>query len=127
MRIEPRIGPMHGVHPAPKATPHEHRAEIAKRFVREIDTLVLSQQAEVEDAEQVEAEDDDERTTEPGDPDAGDEEHAPEYTCGSAERDEYEGEAEDEEERMNERRAPRCAHFFETQSGDKCDVARNER
>ena len=34
--MAPRIGPMHGVHPAPNAIPHEDRAEVAERLVRDV-------------------------------------------------------------------------------------------
>ena len=79
---------MHGVQPAPKA--NEYGAEVTERLVREMDAPVLGEDAYVEDAEQVQSERDDERAADPCDPHAGHEEHTTEYTCGSAERDEYE-------------------------------------
>ena len=80
---------MHGVHPAPNAMPTSTVPD-SRGLVGEMDAPVLRQHANIEDAEQIQTESDDERATDPRDPHARGEEHATEYTCGGAERDEYE-------------------------------------
>src|SRR4029450_1234518 len=80
--IPPRIGPMQGVHRAPKPPeagspprreghPHENRSEIAQRFVLQVKPALLLQEGEAEHAEADQAEDDDQDAPDPLHPNLG--------------------------------------------------------
>ena len=88
---------------------------------------VAVERGDAYDAEQVEAEQHDERAADARDPDAEGAEQAAEHRRRRAESDEDQREAEHEQQRVDERRSSRRPQIVEPHPGDEGEVARHQR
>ena len=105
---------------------HE-RAEVADRLVGDVQPRVAREQPQVEHAEHVETEDDDQHAADAADPIAIPQHDLTEHGRAGAEREEDQREAADEDDRVQERLALGMLEVLERHPRDEGDVARHER
>ena len=118
---------MRGVHPAAKAIPTRKGAQIAERLVRDVDAAVARQEGKVECPDEVQTEQDHEYAADSAHPFALTQEELPEQGRRRSKHQEHQRETRDEEERVDQRHAPRPLHVLEAEPRDEADVARDQR
>ena len=89
-------------------------------------TASRCERADVEHAEQVESENDDEHAADSADPVAVADQHLSQHRRGGAQRQKHDREAGDEQQRMRERHPPRAPDVVDAETGDEADVARDQ-
>src|SRR3989442_2149190 len=105
----------------------ERRAQVAERLARQLEPPLAHEKRWPQDAEQGQPEQDDDDAANPADPLARAQQQHAECRRRGAERDEDEGEAGHEPQRVRQDGATPDLDLLERQPGEETDVARDER
>ena len=118
---------MHGVHPAANAIPTSAEPRYPTGFRSSWSPALLVQQPRGEHSQAKKTEDNDQHTSDPLQPDLIVVQCAPESGGAGAEQDEDQGEAGDEEERVQQGLMPPGRHLRQRHSGQEAEVGGHQR